>query len=239
MRSTVSSRLLPFLAALSGVAAGWTALVGMAVLLGWGLDIPLLKSLQPTWVTMKANTALGFVLAGTSLWLLRPPPREPLLAGWRRPLGQLCAVSVAVLGLLTLSQEVFGWDFGIDQLLFTEPYGAIGTSHPGRMSPATALNFLLCGAAFLLLDKQTRRGTRPAQSFSLIVAFVSFLGLTGYVFGQQSFYRFGAYTSIAAHTAFTFMVLSAAPREIRSVSSCCARAGVSGSRSSNSRPLSR
>jgi PAS domain S-box-containing protein len=42
--------------------------LGGLVLLGWVLDIQLLKSIFPEWVTMKVNTALGFLLAGSSLF---------------------------------------------------------------------------------------------------------------------------------------------------------------------------
>ena len=43
--------------------------IGLAILLGWILDIGFLKSIHPNWVNVKANTALCFVLAGASLWL--------------------------------------------------------------------------------------------------------------------------------------------------------------------------
>jgi hypothetical protein len=46
--------------------------VGSLVLVGWTLDIATLKSVAPGFVTMKANTALAFLLAGVSLWLLQP-----------------------------------------------------------------------------------------------------------------------------------------------------------------------
>jgi methyl-accepting chemotaxis protein len=46
-------------------------IIGFAVIVGWMLNIPLLKSVLPGLVTMKANTALGFILGGTSLWCWR------------------------------------------------------------------------------------------------------------------------------------------------------------------------
>jgi hypothetical protein len=53
-----------------GVAAGTVVIVvGVTVLGGWLIDSTTLKSLSPVFASMKANTALCFLLAGTSLLL--------------------------------------------------------------------------------------------------------------------------------------------------------------------------
>src|SRR5258706_7299091 len=56
---------------------GWVAVVpiavGAAVLLGWFLDIGLLRSVLPDWPSMKPNTALGFVAVGSALWATDRP----------------------------------------------------------------------------------------------------------------------------------------------------------------------
>ena len=52
------------------LAAGMIVLtLGGTVLAGWIFGIPALKSLRPDWVSMKANTALCFLLAGAGLAL--------------------------------------------------------------------------------------------------------------------------------------------------------------------------
>jgi hypothetical protein len=113
-------------------------LVSGLVLVGWMLDSPTLKSVFPGSVTMKTNTALTLLLSGISLWLLQ----KPGVSQRRRRIGQTCALIVAILCLLTLSQYLFNVNFGIDRLLFREISGSVGTSHPGRMAPTTALNFV-------------------------------------------------------------------------------------------------
>ena len=175
-------------------------LIGCVVLLGWIFDIPTLKSILPMWVTMKANTAIGFILSGGALWQLSHfTPRSTRYA-------QFCAVFVLSIGLLTLIEYGFGLDFGIDQLLFKETGTAIATSAPGRMAVNTALNFLLLGSALFLLSK-SRSFHSGIQTFIGIAFFISLLGLLGYVYSIQEFYGVGSYTKMAVHTAIAFMIL--------------------------------
>jgi hypothetical protein len=46
------------------------ALVGLLVLIGWIGDITVLKSISPYWISMKANAAICFLLAGSTLILV-------------------------------------------------------------------------------------------------------------------------------------------------------------------------
>ena len=181
-------------------------LLGCFVLLGWSFDVAALKNVLPVWVSMKANTALGFVLAGVTLWLLRSDRRtQPALR-----IAQVCAVIVCLLGILTLSEYLFRWNIGIDQLLFSEPAGTVGTFSPGRMAPNTALGFAMLGFALLLIDVETRKGRRPAQHIALLAALIGFLSLIGYMYGVSSFYGMAHYTKMAVHTAAGFTLLSIA-----------------------------
>jgi signal transduction histidine kinase/DNA-binding response OmpR family regulator/HPt (histidine-containing phosphotransfer) domain-containing protein len=185
-------------------AAAFAYFVGGLVLVGWAMDIASLKSLLPTWVTMKPNTAVCFVLAAVSLWLLRTEQANRT----SRRIALACAFAVAVVGLLTLAEYCCGWDVGIDQLLFRELEGAVGTSSPGRMAPITALNFLLLGGALLLLDIQSRRGHWPAQYLAIMAGLFGLLGFLGYAYGVDSFSTLGAHTKMAMHTALSLVVLA-------------------------------
>ncbi len=189
------------LRSLSQAGSATAIVVGLLVLVGWISDIPSLKSVLPGLVTMKTNTALAFTLAGVSLWILQ---REQTSQSTRR-IGQACAAVVALAGMLTLSEYVLDWDLGLDQLLLKESSGAVGTSHLGRMSPATALNFFLIGCALLLLE--TNRGIVPAQYLVLGAGVGSLIALVGYMYGVKSLYSISVYTSMALHTTLTFLVL--------------------------------
>jgi len=169
-------RLVSSLKSLSRAASAAVILVGGLVLIGWAFDITALKSVLPGLATMKPNTALAFILAGVALWLSLASETQPRF----RRVAQVCAVVVALIGLLTLSQDFFGWNLGLDQLLFKESVGSAGTPHPGRMSAATAFNLLLIGCALLLLDVRSRTSWLPAQSFALLAGLIASLALIGY-----------------------------------------------------------
>jgi len=71
MTAQANPHLVSASASLSRAASVLVVVVGGAVLIGWMLDIALLKSVLPGLVTMKPNTALALVLSGVSLWLSR------------------------------------------------------------------------------------------------------------------------------------------------------------------------
>ena len=200
-----SSSAVASLRGFSALAAVAAALTGMLALMGWALNVAALKSVVPGLVTMKPNTASGFILSGAALWLLR---RERA-GGYGKPglaAARFLAFTVATLGLLTLSQYLFGRDLGIDQLLFRDAVQDPNTSTPGRMAPATAVSFVLVGLALLLLDAP--RGAL-AQFPAGAAGLVSLIAIIGYAYDVSALYRFGPYTTVAIHTASAFVVLSA------------------------------
>ena len=185
MTGESQSRLVGRLEAISAAAAAGVFAVGCLVLLGWVFDIAALKSIDPSLVSTKADTATAFVLTGIALWLSQAG-RRGFRAG--RYVVWSSAAIVAAIGLLTLLEYASGRSFGIDQLFFTEPAGAVRTIHPGRMAPNTAVNFLFIGLALLLLDVRTRRGHRPAQFLIGLGGMVAAVALVGYLYDVSSFY---------------------------------------------------
>ncbi|HWQ70002.1 MAG TPA: GAF domain-containing protein [Patescibacteria group bacterium] len=186
-------------------ASAGAIVAGGLVLTGWWFDVEILKASAPGFPTMHANTALAFVLIGISLWLLRAESTD----GWRRRVAQVCAATVALMGLLTLSEYLFGWDLGIDQLLVTELQTLTESHHaPGRPAFASALNFLLLGGALLLLDVKTRRGYQPAEHVAVAVSAMAFLILVAYLYGGMAIHQVYPFATVAPHTAFLFLALS-------------------------------
>jgi PAS domain S-box-containing protein len=197
--------------------------IGSLVLLGWYFDIEILKLGFPhSPATMKANTALCLLLSGCSLWLSQVKTAQRSSLGEARErvnnrdlphrrlwLSGFCAIAVAGIGLLTIIQYLFGWNFGIDQLLFQSPPIVVTTSHPGRMGVNTALSFTLIGVAlYLIIQPRKQLSYWYAQILTIIVALMSLQSLMGYVYKEDMFYGIArATTSMALHTALTLMVL--------------------------------
>ncbi|ACK65411.1 PAS/PAC sensor hybrid histidine kinase [Rippkaea orientalis PCC 8801] len=178
--------------------------IGCLVLLGWQIDNPLLKSGFPgSPSTMKANTALCFILAGLSLRLLQSPRITKL----RHQIAQGTALLVLIIGLLTLIQYGFNWNLGIDQWLFQDVTSLVNP-YPGRMGVNTALNFVLMGMALLWLGKNTTQSIWLAHIFSSIAAIISLLSLFGHLFSVTVLATLIIFsTTQALHTALTFLIL--------------------------------
>jgi len=174
-----------------GVAA---AVIGAMALLGWALGAEWLTRVAPGLPTMKFNTGLCFLLVGLALAL-----RD------RRGFRLAFAVTACVAAGLTLAEYATGWDFGIDQLVFGESPDA-NTIYPGRMVPATALCFLMSGAA--LLSLRSRRSRWTQQSLAVLTGLLGMMGLLGYAYGVEAMHRFAGHSSMALHTAAAFTLLA-------------------------------
>ena len=187
-------------------AALLAIVAGLLVLAGWALDIQALKSISPDWASMKANTAACFVLLGFAMWSqVFFKQTQPVL----KQAGRLAALLAALVGLLTLFEYLAGWDLGIDQLLFGEPAGTVGTFVPGRMAPDSALSFLGLGLALLVdsLSRKVKRLTLAATITSLLVAVFALASLFSYLTPVLGTYGWLGFTVMAMHTAGLFLLL--------------------------------
>jgi diguanylate cyclase (GGDEF)-like protein/PAS domain S-box-containing protein len=177
-------------------------LLGLSVLAGWWLDIDSLKSLLSGLSSMKANTALCFILTGTAL------VTRYINTGPARWTGWICLIPVVMISLLTLIQHMTGVDFGIDELLVRDLLTA-GDESPGRMPFAISLAFLLSASALLLLDSRMDILRRYYFSSIAIFSVIAIGGMvfTGYVFSIELFHTWFSAGTIALHTSIGLLVL--------------------------------
>jgi len=188
-------------AAVMGMIA---AVVGVAHLAAWLGGYMTQRGL--TAIIMKTNTALCLTSVGVALMLLVPP--EGGLA--RRWTARICAVSALLVGLLTLVENLSGWDFGIDQLLAVETPGALAVASPNRMGTPASLSFTLIGLALLIFSRRDHRGVRVMQALALAVCLIALLPTVGFLYGAEQFYGIAQYTGIAWPTAVALLLMGLA-----------------------------
>jgi len=182
-----------------GSAAAVPLLIGGIMLCAW------LAGLAPRWsaagtVTMKTNASLALLLAGGALILLHPYRR----AAWGRQAGTAGAALISAIGVLTLSQHLFGWNLGIDELLAREVPGAAAPASPNRMGPVASTCLTLTGVALLLLRAGRRRLVPYLALAIVLIALVPALGM---IFDIPQFYDLPHLTAIAWPTVISLVAL--------------------------------
>ncbi|HSU53759.1 MAG TPA: ATP-binding protein [Candidatus Dormibacteraeota bacterium] len=131
-------------------------------------------------LTMKTNMALGQMLAGAAL--VAVGFAEP--GKVRRRVGVATASLVLLIGVLTLSEHLFGYDMGIDQLLAREAPGAPATASPNRIGVPGSASLFIFGAGFLgLVWRQ-----RWAGYMGVAMCFINIVPLVGFLYTIEEFY---------------------------------------------------
>lgn len=181
--------------------------VSVVVLLGWALDLESLKAVLPGKVAMNpGGTAIGFLLCGAALWLSRLPAHDQPAS----PRSRWSAIGLAWLVVLLAAIRILGYqwdiDWGPDRWLFPSKLDAYEI--PNRMAPNTALNFLLCGLALVLLDVRWRWRARLAEILTLAAALVALLAIVGYAYSSVNLIGMESYIPMALNTAVSFAILS-------------------------------
>lgn len=184
--------------------ASWsTFAVGLAVILGWVCDIEFLKSVVPSLVSMKFNTALAFIMIGGALGLITSD--EP--SAWQLLIARTAAIGAMLIGGITICEFLFDWNPGIDQFFVWDP--ADPKFFPGRPALATSLNFCLVGIGLLLLRSENRHLVKVVQAAAFVPFMIAALSLVGHLFGASMLHgKVYNLASMALHTGATFVVFT-------------------------------
>jgi PAS domain-containing protein len=189
----------PLVRRLPRVAGLAVALFGLLIIAAWHAHWRPLLQLLPDTAPMQYNTAICFILLGAGLWMLTT---------WHPEYATLLGGAAAFLALLTLMEYVTGLNFNIDQIFF-KPWFEADTVYPGRMSPLTAVGFILSGAGMVTvnLNRNWPQRLTVAGMCACVVGVIALVALAGFVFGIQSAYGWGSYSRMAVNTALVFSIL--------------------------------
>jgi len=179
--------------------------IGCLTLGGWITGSTGLASINLEWTAMKINTAVGLISCGCALCLNVDHPGHSAPGG---RVSRLCTAFVLLLASATLAEYLFNIDLGIDEILFDEPAGVIGTVYPGRMAPVTVMAFEICGLALLAMASERTGWRKLSAALALLLTVAAALTLLGYVFGASEFYTVsGRFSPIAANTSLALVLL--------------------------------
>jgi signal transduction histidine kinase len=173
-------------------------LLGTVVLTGWTIHAPLLIQVTPDLAPMQRNTAVSFALIGLALLgIVRKKPRLTLI-------GSTITGTIAAASLFEYLLRI---DFGIDEFL-GGAYITTQTSDPGRMSPTTALCFIVLATGFALAQTKLRKNRSAVLGVTgLLVAAVGAACGIGVISGTSDALSWGNLTRVAALTAAGFLLI--------------------------------
>jgi signal transduction histidine kinase len=175
-----------------------TILLGVVVLTAWAIHAPLLIQVTPDLAPMQRNTAVTLALIGLALLGIVLRKRRLTL------MGSIITGAIAAASLL---EYLLGVSFGIDELLGSA-YITSQTSDPGRMSPTTALCFIVMATGFALAQTRLRKNRSAVLGVTgLLVAAVGATCGIGVISGTSDALSWGNLTRVAALTAVGFLLL--------------------------------
>jgi two-component system, NtrC family, C4-dicarboxylate transport sensor histidine kinase DctB len=154
-------------------------------------------------ITIKTNASLCLLVCGIALILITSRRG----GRFRLVVAKVLALISFIVGGLTLLEHLLGFDFGIDQLLATEPPGALGITHPNRMGPPGAISFTCAGTALLLLARGGKRAVYEAQWLAILLWLVALPGMIGYLYGVEVLYGTAKLTGIAWQTTIAIFLM--------------------------------
>jgi PAS domain S-box-containing protein len=175
----------------SRLGAYLVAAFACVALIGWFASIPALTSIQAGLASTSVATAVGFLLSALAIHILATPAHGQ---GGRDWVWRASAAIVVFIGVYALAGYAAG----------RADAGYLLGRNLGRVSPATATEFILLAAAVLCTDRGRGRIGAALIALGLIIAE---LDLVGYAYGIAALYRVLPFSAMALPTSLAFVVL--------------------------------
>jgi PAS domain S-box-containing protein len=192
--------MVMWIASMGAITIATATIFGL--ILGWQRA----ADLANVGITMKPNCAVSVALCGMAILALAP--KRPGL--FRLFFGYACALAIAALGLMTLSEHLLNVDLRIDHVLVDPPIGADNATDPGRMGAPASTCFALLGFALLLVNRRARFAHIAGQGAALLVGVIAMVSILGNLYGVEELFALARYTGISLQTSLAFMLLTIA-----------------------------
>ncbi|HXB03085.1 MAG TPA: response regulator [Opitutaceae bacterium] len=159
------------------------------------------SQIVPELAAVKANGVLAVFLLGAVLILIELGPTK--IAG--------LALLPALIGALTLFEQAFHFNLGIDELLVRD-YAGADSAAPGRMHFLAAACLLLAGAvlAWKAFSPHARARILGEACVGSVLAVIGSCTLIGYIAGLSTLCHWGAAEPLPAISAATLLLLGLA-----------------------------
>jgi hypothetical protein len=174
--------------------------VSAASIIGWMLEVELLKTLLPGLPSMKMNTAVCLLLCGAVALFY--------IDGAQKHFNIIIPLNLIalILSALTLFEYVFDVNLKIDEFLVKE---SAADAMPGRMAITSASCLVLLTVGFAFVTAQApKMFNMAARLFFSIVALVAILAIIGYVFDVPYLHNLSMSKSMALLTALLLLPLA-------------------------------
>lgn len=178
--------------------------VSAVALVSWFFDDWRSLAFSPHYVPMAPVTAVLLAALAVTLLGQRWAPRNDAIRGLR----QTSLALVVTIATLVLFQSSFGFALPWDRWLVTENAFLAGGIPAGRMSPTTAVAFLLCSLALSASQKRDDAASRTVAFSAGASLLIGLIVLAGYAIGTPFDYGSGR-IPMALLTAFSFILISA------------------------------
>ncbi|MEO6447347.1 MAG: sensor domain-containing diguanylate cyclase [Gemmatimonadaceae bacterium] len=198
-------------ALISRLCAAPVAIIGLLVLAGWTLNLPVLRTLgRATDAAMNPTVAVAFIAAATAIWLMAAED-----VGSESRVARTLALLIVAIGFLRLLGTIARLEEGIDTVLFHYAMKSTSDGRLNQMSSAAAANLLLSGGALLLLGRRVRAREALAQVLAIVVFMLAQCAMLGHMYQSGWFETVGMFNRMALPTSVGFTLLSLGVLAIR------------------------
>src|SRR3989339_535826 len=182
-------------------------IAGVTVIIGWIFNIEILKSISPSWVSMKFDTAISFLLSGIVIYSITKV-QEGEFDKAQIIISITSLIIILLMGILFFS-TLFRIHTGLENLFISETAGGVKTVVPGRPSIPTMINFILIAVSGILSIGNLEKVHKKLKIIGITIGIIGALAVIGYIINISFLYYYikGVNSAMACHTAILFVLL--------------------------------